>query len=231
MSDSYWTDEDDRDRGVSVPDDLVDISFRLQGTLLPIDHAWALGNAIQSALPWMEQEAEAAVHQIHVAASGNGWYRPEDKDKDMLHLSRRTCLTLRVPTHRLHDTDALIGQTLSIDGYDITLGSRKTRPLSNMTTLFARYIAGPEDENEFLAFVAQELAEMGISLRKMLCGKTTMIDVPEGQWLTRSLMMADVDLIDAIRLQRSGIGPHRLYGCGIVIPHKGIEAVKKINDD
>lgn len=231
MINSYWIEEDDKDREVTVPDDIMDISFRLQGTHLPIDHAWDLSQAIQKELSWIKDEPEAAVHQIHVAASGNGWNRPEDKENEVLHLSRRTQLTLRIPTHRLKETEALRGSTLNIGKNEITLGDSKTKKLSNLTTLFSRYVAGPEDENEFLAFVAGELKQLDINIKKLLCGKSNTVSTPNGDILTRSVMMAELDLRESIALQRSGIGPHRLLGCGIVIPHKGIEAVKKIDKD
>ncbi|NCA73146.1 MAG: type I-MYXAN CRISPR-associated protein Cas6/Cmx6, partial [Sphingobacteriia bacterium] len=31
---------------------------------------------------------------------------------------------------------------------------------------------------------------------------------------------------ESIRLQREGLGPHRGLGCGLFIPHKGIDPVK-----
>lgn len=228
---SFWVEEDDNDRDVTIPEDILDISFRLEGAHIPIDHAWELSEAVQEFLPWMKDEPEAAIHQIHVAASGNGWLRPEDKDTEVLHLSRRTSLTLRIPRERLEATQQLTGQSLNIAGQDIRLGSSKTKPLSKLTTLFSRYVAGPEDETEFMRFVASQLSDLEVTIRKMLCGKTNVISTPEGDIMTRSIMIADVDLKESIALQRKGIGPHRLLGCGIVIPHKGIEAVKKPNQD
>lgn len=231
MNNSYWVDEDDRDVGVTVPKDIVDISFRLEGRELPIDHAWDLSVAVKKALPWIQDEPEAAIHQIHVAASGNGWCRPEDKENDVLHLSRRTTLTLRIPQSRQAEAEKLTGETLHIGNNPVVLGQSKTKPLSNMTTLFSRYVSGPESEHEFMDLVADHLASLDVKIRKMLCGRTNTIYTPDGELFTRSIMMADVDLVDAIVLQRKGIGAHRLLGCGIVIPHKGIEAVKKMSKD
>lgn len=231
MIDSYWVEEDDNDRDVTVPEDIMDISFRLEGTYVPIDHAWELSQAMLGKLPWLTDEPEAAVHQIHVAASGNGWNRPEDKAHDVLHLSRRTQLTLRLPSNRFAEAEALKGQTLTVGDQGIKLGVTKTKKLSNMTTLFSRYVVGPEDENEFLEFVASELGALDVAIKKLLCGRTNTIATPGGEIFTRSVMMADLDLRESIALQRRGLGPNRLLGCGIVIPHKGIEAVKKINTD
>ena len=49
--------------------------------------------------------------------------------------------------------------------------------------------------------------------------------------MTRSLMLAELQPEESIRLQEDGLGPLRHMGCGIFIPHKGIEAVKKTVDD
>ena len=54
---------------------------------------------------------------------------------------------------------------------------------------------------------------------------------PEVSLLTRSLMLADLTLEESLRLQQQGLGTHRHMGCGIFIPHKGIDAVKKLDDD
>jgi CRISPR/Cas system CSM-associated protein Csm4 (group 5 of RAMP superfamily) len=40
-------------------------------------------------------------------------------------------------------------------------------------------------------------------------------------------MLADLKPEESLRLQQQGLGPHRLMGCGIFIPHKGIDAVHK----
>jgi CRISPR/Cas system CSM-associated protein Csm4 (group 5 of RAMP superfamily) len=40
-------------------------------------------------------------------------------------------------------------------------------------------------------------------------------------------MLASLTPDESLRLQQHGLGPHRTMGCGIFIPHKGIDAVKK----
>ena len=84
---------------------------------------------------------------------------------------------------------------------------------------------------DFLQRVAGELQQHGIRIRKALCGKTTMVYTPEGEVATRSLMLADLKRDESLLLQEVGLGPGREMGLGIFIPHKGIEAVKKLDDD
>ena len=52
------------------------------------------------------------------------------------------------------------------------------------------------------------------------------IKTPDKELKTRSLMMADLTVEDAIKIQQKGLGPHRLLGCGVFILHKDIQEVK-----
>jgi hypothetical protein len=40
-----------------------------------------------------------------------------------------------------------------------------------------------------------------------------------------SLMLDGLSHDDALRLLEHGIGPHRLWGCGLFVPHKSAAAV------
>jgi len=223
----FWH-EDTAKPETRVPDDIVDLRFALKGRQIPVDHAYALSRALQAALPWLAEEPRAAVHLIHVAGSQNGWQRPDD----LLQLSRRAKLTLRLPRERLADAEALVGVTLNLAGHGIEVGAPSTHPLSSQATLFTRHLVCEPDEAEeaFLTRVVAALAGMGIRVKKALCGRATVLSLPEGPLHTRSLMLADLSIEESIKLQQQGLGPGRRMGCGIFIPHKGIEAVKKAQE-
>lgn len=228
----FWQ-ESEQENQPQVPEDVVDVLFSLRCKSLPVDHAHALSEALLQVVPWLADEDEAAVHTIHVAGSQNGWERPAHDSSQRLLPSRRTKLGVRVPRHRADDLkSALEGQTLRVADAEIALGAGKERPLSAETTLFARYIVAEpdEDEDRFLRRVATELAPRGIKVRKALCGKTQPLETPDGALLTRSLMLADLTREESFELQQHGIGKHRTMGCGIFLPHKGIEAVGKATD-
>jgi len=221
--------ETDQETQARIPLDVVDVMFPLQECKsLPVDHAHALANALIKAVPWLADEPRAAIHTIHVAGSQNGWERPAHGSEQQLLPSRRTKLSIRIPRARLDDLKAALeGQTLTLDRAGFTLGPAKERPLSAEKTLFARYVIAhaDEDEEQFLRRIASELAQRGIKIRKALCGKTLSLSTPTGPVLTRSLMLAELSPNDAIALQQQGIGAHQTMGCGIFLPHKGIEAV------
>lgn len=223
----FWSEDNDSKNEFQITNDVVDLSFKLECKTLPLDHAQALADAIQSALPWFIQETRTGLHLIHVAESGNGWYRPEDPENEVLCLSKRTRMTLRVPQHRIDDAQALIAQTLDIDGYALTVGDATIKPLSAMPTQFARYVVAEvdQDENDFMSSMAAMLREMDIPVKKLMAGKQHRMRLADGPVFTRSLMVADLAPEDAIRLQQEGLGQGRKFGCGLFLAQKGIKAV------
>lgn len=224
----FWEEDEDKSLPYEVPDDIVDISFAIKSKKLPIDHAWALSQAVENALPWAKDEPQFRAHQIHVAETGNGWLRPEDTENQWLWPSRRTRMYLRVPQHRLDDVKTLIGQTLDIEGCPVKLGAERIRELTNASVIFSRYILSPEgeDENAFLARMHKEIFELtGIKMRKMICGISHSIKTPAGNLQTRHLMVADLESDPSVKIQQHGLGEGNLLGCGIFLPHKGIKSL------
>lgn len=228
----FWSDEQEKKPDFVVPDDVVDLSFRIGCPTLPLDHAHALSSALLEALPWIADEAYAGVHLIHGAASGNGWYRPEDSVREVLHLSRRTRLRLRLPRHRLEDARQLTGRRLDIDGHPLAIGDAEVFLLSSLSTLFSRYVmtGADSDEQAFLEEAARGLQVIGIDCRKMLGGISHTLQFPDGPVHTRSLMVADLAPEQSVRLQQVGLGAGRTIGCGLFLPHKGIKPVTADKD-
>lgn len=225
----YWVDSD-ADKPFPVPRDIVDVQFTIECKRLPVDHGYALAEALLKHVPWLAADPAAAVHSIHVAGSQNGWERPPTDTDSYLMVSRRTRLTIRVPEVRVGELrDSLEDRTLDIAGCTLTVREGKVRLLSKEPTLFARYVVPPDDSDEsaFLEWVAAALDHQGIRMRKALCGKVTQLYSPEGLLKARSLLVADLTPEESIRLQQTRLGTHATMGCGVFIPHKGISSVKK----
>jgi CRISPR-associated protein Cas6 len=231
----FWQD-DEKPRGYEVPDDIVDLVFDIQCRELPVDHQSDLSEALCAHVPELADDNPLAVHSIHLAGSQNGWERPDPELGQRLILSRRTKLILRVTADaRDRIAERLDGVELDVGGCAMRVGRSKTKKLSSQGTVFSRYVVlepGEDtDETAFMQRIVSQLAERGIRVRKALSGKTTELQGPEGPILTRSLMIADLAADESVRLQQEGLGPLRHMGCGIFIPHKGIEAVKKAEED
>ncbi len=202
--------------------DIVDAVFAIACRCLPVDHAYALQQAIQDALPWFAQEPRAGLHTVHGAASGSGWMRPEGADA-LLQLSHRARLALRLPRHRLEDAAALLGRTLQVAGWPLRVEGMALRPLSRITTLFSRCVVlDALDEAAFVIAATGELGALGIKPASMVCGRVTPIATPERTYQAHSLMLAGLTREQSLLLQQSGLGAGRKLGCGLFIPHKDI---------
>ena len=205
-----------------APADIVDAVFAIACRSLPVDHAYALQQAIQEVLPWFAQEPGAGLHTVHGAASGSGWMRPEGADA-LLQLSHRARLALRLPRHRLEDAAALLGRTLQVAGWPLHVEKMALRPLSRITTLFARCVVlDAPDEAAFVSTASDELGALGIRAERMVCGRVTPVATPARTYQARSLMLAGLALEQSLLLQQSGLGTGRKFGCGLFIPHKDI---------
>jgi len=155
----FWQEDEDKSLPYQIPDDVIDLNFAINCKTLPLDHAWALSQAILEHLPWLTDEG-AGIHNIHVAESNNGWMRPADDEAGaLLYPSRRTKMTLRIPSTKLEQSKELIGKVLLIDGHELTVGKPKKKELTNDSVIFSRHVLSniDESENDFLSLVKKSL--------------------------------------------------------------------------
>ena len=221
----YWRDDEAERNEYRAPDDVFDLLFRLRGERLDIDHAWALIRALAEHLD-VALCGRIGVHGVRLAGSGNGWIRPQGPDA-ALPLSKRARLILRVHRDDRDAVEAIRERTLQMGAQSVAVGASSVRPLSTLGTLYARAVLCEcgQPEDEFLGVVQARLAAMDIDADKMICGKTREIRTEAESLLTRSLLIADLKPEQSVRLQREGLGGGRELGCGLFVPHKGIDAV------
>jgi len=225
----YWQEDDKESKQVS--DSVVDVVYKLDCRSLPVDHAFALSEAILAHLPWLMDEPGAGIHPISIQEAGNGWFRPEGGD-EILHLSKRTKLTLRIPSARFGDAALLCGKKLSVAGNEMNILKMHERLLQPMETVFSRYNVVKEgmDETGFLKEVMQTLQSMGIEPRKMLPGRTHNIRSADGILNTLTLMIAELSPEESLIIQQNGMGQHQHLGCGLFIPQKSIAEVHDVHE-
>lgn len=217
-------------------EDMLDLAFAVQGRDLPRTHRAALAEALQRALPWLAEGGGAAVHRLNVVAGGDG---------AKLLLSGRTRLTLRLPRERVAEaTAALSGATLQVAGSTLRLGAAQARELLPFGTLYAHFVAATNeadagDEAAFIAEVQRALAALGVSAR-VICGRHQRLEAGQGEGSEEQgerhgegagtlggygLMLDGLSRGDSRRVLEHGIGAHRLWGCGVFVPHKSAAAV------
>ena len=230
MADMFWREEDETKPEFKVPEEVYDLVFSLRGSRLHIDHAHALAEALQGRLK-ANTCRRIGVHGVHLAGSGNGWNRPEHSDAE-LPLSRRTRLAIRVHRDDHEEVVGLARQSLQLGAQQLQLGDSSIRKLSSLGCLYARAVScdREQSESDFLEQVATMLQQLGIDVSKMICGRSGEIRRTDEPLFTRALLVADLSPEESVTLQQQGLGEDRLLGCGLFVPHKGIDAVYSMQE-
>lgn len=196
-------------------DSVVDVAFPLDGRQLPRDHALPLAQALAAQLAWLAQEPGVGIHPVKVVAGAGV--------QGML--SRRARLLVRSPGSRAAALAALAGRTISVGGCELRLGAPQMHALLPHSTVFAPFVAAAgDDEGVFMHDVANSLDAMQVHGHSV-CGLRHRIGAPGPVIHGFSLMLHGLTGSDSMRLQRSGLGPHRLLGCGIFVRHRSAAAV------
>ena len=192
----------------------VDLSFRISGGLLPIDHELVLAHALVNLMPWLESEKSVGILPI-----ARGCWTTEG-----LLLGHRAQLVLRIPSSRVAEASRLSGLSLPIFG-GLNLGAATCRDVQLTSTQYSAMVAlGGDNETAFLQSCERHLASLGIRAR-MISGHRQHRLTENGKLTGFSLMLHELSLEHCRLLQQEGIGSGRLLGCGIFVAHKSVVAV------
>jgi CRISPR-associated protein Cas6 len=192
----------------AIPE-MTDIVFPVSGKTLPANYAFALWHEAVRVLPWLDGERSAGILPLCPPEGGG------------LMLSRRARMVLRVPSRCSTEAYRLSGRTLDVGGHAIATGEPRERPLHPHSTLHAQLVASAASEDAFVEEVAAALREMGAEC-KWICGKRLVLPGSAGTVAGYSLVVHDLKPQESLRLQWSGLGSDRHFGCGIFIPYKVI---------
>ena len=222
--------EDTKKRSAVDHSEMVDLSFSVDCKELPYDHAYELSSEIIKLVPEIKNDNRNAIQTLHGPMSGNGWVRA---DGENIFLSKRAKLCLRVRKDHADKIREIEGKKIKLFGNELNIGKSKIKSFLVVRDLFCRFVSCNEDlpEENFLEEVQTELRAYKVNINKALCGQSKRISFGEKSLYTRSLMIADLTKEEAVILQEEGVGKHRLYGCGIFLPHKSIYAVSNFKED
>jgi len=194
----------------------VEAHFELVGREIPEDHGLVLYQELLSAAPWLRDVEGLGIHPVQGAPSG--------RDNTQV-INRRARLILRIPKDLQARASELVGMALHTAPGNIRIGALKIKPLTPFAYLYAHFVHfGTDIEADFLADARAALDKMGIRCG-LIPGKLRKMRGPEGEVRGYSLMLHDLDLLQSIKIQETGLGDLRQLGCGVFIPHKSIKEV------
>ena len=193
---------------------VIDLCFPLTGGPVPDDYAAPLAEALLDALPWLADLPDAGVLPLAGSARGDG----------IRFIGRRTRLIVRVPKQRAGELAVLRGRRFELPDA-VTLGAPVERALAPCRVVHSACIdMDTTHEGEFVARcrAALDARDMRGSL---VCGRRRRVLTREGVIEGHSLMIYGLRAHQTLALQVSGLGGHRLLGCGNFVPHKNVAAV------
>jgi len=193
---------------------MMDVAFAITGGPVTRDYAAALHAALCRALPWLDDEPDAAVHPLRGVTPVDG----------RLCVGARSRLVLRVPQPRVEDCIVLAGRWLALDE-PLRVGPAQPRSLLPHRTLYSSLvITGDAAEDRFLAAVTQAVSLWSTACQ-VIVGRAGTCAVDTGSLSGFSVMLHGVSPPTSLRAQTEGLGGYRKFGCGVLIPHRSADAV------
>jgi CRISPR-associated protein Cas6 len=193
---------------------MIDVVFEISGGTLPVAYPYELWNELARLVPELGDEENIGVIPLRMAASKEGMLIP-----------KRAKLVLRLP-HELADVVSSLAQKqMQVADSELQLGSCKTRPIQYYPTLHAQLVTGADDEITFVTEVESALAAMGVEA-KLICGQRRTLAGSDRTISGYSLVLHDLKPEDSLRVQYTGLGKERRFGCGIFVPYKVISGLE-----
>jgi CRISPR-associated protein Cas6 len=219
---------------------VIDLSFPVQGNLIPVDHSYSLYGAICKKIPdfherFKTEHESSGEKKCYGICPINGILVGDRK----MQISRNSHLRIRVDNRFLKDFYLLAGKTLCIEGHTISLGIPRPVLLKAAPVLQSRLVVikGFMEPSEFLEAAKRQLLEMGINGLIQFERRKRRVPVEgrtqrgkQSEPLKRTVRIRNKEIVgfalkvyelndhDSIKLQEIGLGGRRRFGCGIFLP-------------
>jgi CRISPR-associated protein Cas6 len=201
---------------------VIDLSFVVVGTAIPLDHGYSLFSSICRIVPALHGDRRIGVHPIRGRQSAPG----------VLSLTDRSRLKLRLPSEEIAPFIALAGRELDLGGHHLRVGIPQVEALTPAANLGSRLVTfrnalTPATHEED---VRRELVRLGIKATPHLVPATR--STWAGQPLRRVMRIKDRRVVgyamrviglspeESLRLQEEGLGGRRRMGCGVFAPFR-----------
>ncbi len=199
---------------------VIDLSFVLVGTTIPLDHGYSLFSALCRVVPGLHGDRRVGVHPIRGRQTGPG----------IMALDERSRLKVRLPAEEIAPYIAIAGKELDLGGHRVQTGIPQVEAIVPAPNVAARLVTFRHamDAETFEADIRRELARMEINATPELVPGSR----PEhiGQPIRRVLRIKDRRIVgyplrvvglsaeESVRLQEEGLGGRRRMGCGVFAP-------------
>ncbi len=181
---------------------------------MPAAYPYTLWDELVRLAPQLGEDENVGVIPLRMSTSNEGMLLP-----------KRAKLVLRLPHSLANVATGLAQKQMRVADSLIQLGSCKTRLISHYPTLHAHLVTGADNEIAFMKEVESALVAMGVEA-KLICGQRLTLTNGERAIKGYSLVLHDLSPEDSLRVQYSGLGEERRFGCGIFVPYKVISGLE-----
>ena len=217
---------------------ILDYLFPLTRSIIPADHGYFVYCAVSDILPKVHLTGAAAKDPdnpwVHVAVHPI-WGAPAGTRSIRIEPSSR--LIIRAPHELGSDLLGLAGKSLRIGQARIRLGIPVPRCLEPAGRLRSRLVVikGFQEPEGFLDAARRQMQALGIQGELSIPQRTTLRPVEGlkgaqgGAEIRRTLQIRDkvivgfalevggLNPVDSVRLQETGLGGRRRFGCGVFV--------------
>lgn len=194
----------------------VDLSFRVIGQTLPIDHGYALYAALTHLQDKLHSLDDLSIQTIPGIPDSKG----------SLYLNNHSRLRIRLPVDKIPLVYLFAGKSLTIGKHKIHLEIPQMYLLQAVEKLRSRIVVikGYEEPDAFLAAAQRQLERLGIkgiaSIPTKADGKPERrsIKIHKFTVVGFGLEVTNLSDEDSITLQKYGVGGKQKMGCGVFVP-------------
>lgn len=200
---------------------VVDLSFKVRGGTIPLDHGYQLFSAVSRVLPHIHNLPKVGIHPIKGV-------RIEPR---VLNLNDSSKLTLRIDSETIGDYLALAGSEIDLNRHLVSIGVPSIFPLTPSANLAARMVTlkGMTTSDVFLESVKRAMSELHVQGNPEFVNHISDDLTPnpvrrvlriQGRTIVGfALRITGLSAEESLRLQENGLGGRRHMGCGIFIPY------------
>jgi CRISPR-associated protein Cas6 len=196
---------------------VIDLSFVLVGTTIPLDHGYALFSALCRIVPELHGDMKVGIHPIRGRQTAPG----------VLSLAEGSRLRIRLPAEGIAPYIAIAGKEIELAGHRVHVGIPQVESLVPAASIAFRMVTfrNALTPESFIEHVRGELERMEISATAELVETSRpnfaggpirrVLRVKDKRVIGYALRVRGLTPHDALRLQEQGIGGRRRFGCGI----------------
>lgn len=211
---------------------IVELSFPVRGTSLPVDNGFIVYQAVARSVPWVGEQAQVGLAIVPIQGNPH---------RGFLDLTSGSRLTFRLSAGDVPRLSPLAGQCLVFGNVTLILGQPAQSDLRPSSSLASAFVVaeGCRHSDEVQEWLTRQFRTLDIGtapelrLKRFKEQPATAQSGTSCPYVRRFQQVGESSVVgwevqvrglvpqESLRLQEVGVGPGRRYGCGVFVPDTG----------